>query len=198
MGFFTYTLLAFVLFVFLRQLPSHKLHVLVRNLQEAQTFFASQVEQGIFTGQYAEDYRKRLNELQAQTDALRKIMQRVWPFSPHDFYYMFQGVTKQCYKLTDDVESLRNDMGRTSSYERMRSSYKPMPYLAQPAQLDGYATDTSMSTMSSAAPSAATSPTRSPVSSPSSPPPFSVANSSILPTHYDRRFTTPVKTTHAF
>ncbi|KAL7277641.1 hypothetical protein ACG7TL_008568 [Trametes sanguinea] len=201
MGAFSWILLAIVTFVFLRQLPSHKLHVLVRDLKEAQTFFATQIEEGIMTGKYADDYRAQLNELQVQTDALRKIMQNVWPFSPHDFYYMFSGVTKECYKLRDEVESLRNNIWRTSCYEKMRfDSYKSRPVRSLPTQYasDGYTTDATVSPMPSPSPSAATSPALSPISSPSSPPPFSVANGSILPIYHDRRFTPTMSTSRAF
>ena len=37
-------------------------------------------------------------------------MKSVWPFSYRDFWYMFRGVTKKCYKLRDDVESVRNNI----------------------------------------------------------------------------------------
>ncbi|KAI9059874.1 hypothetical protein FKP32DRAFT_1605787 [Trametes sanguinea] len=201
MGAFSWILLAIVTFVFLRQLPSHKLYVVVRDLQEAQTFFATQVEEGIMTGKYAEDYRTQLNELQVQTDALRKIMQNVWPFSPHDFFYMFRGVTKECYRLRDEVESLRNNIWRTSCHEKMRfDSYKSMPMRSLTTQYanDGYTTDATVSTLPSPLPSAATSPILSPIYSPSSPPPFSVGNGSILPIYHDRRFTNGVKTSCAF
>ncbi|KAI0330381.1 hypothetical protein GY45DRAFT_751624 [Cubamyces sp. BRFM 1775] len=86
------------------------LYVLTQDLQEAQSYFAARVEEGLITGSYADDFRARLNELQTETDKLQRLMKSVWPFSYRDFWYMFRGVTKQCYKLRDDVESVRNNI----------------------------------------------------------------------------------------
>lgn len=62
MGIFSYILLGFILFVFLRQLPSHKLYVLTQDLQEAQSYFSARVEEGLISGSYLDDFRARLNE----------------------------------------------------------------------------------------------------------------------------------------
>ncbi|KAI0365111.1 hypothetical protein BV20DRAFT_982810 [Pilatotrama ljubarskyi] len=127
MGIFWWIILALFLFVFLRQLPSHKLYVLDRDLREAQSYFASRVEEGLLSGKYAEDFRAQLDKLEAQTEVLRRIMESVWPFSYRDFANMFRGVTRQCYKLRDEVEFVRNDIWRTSCQEKLRfDTYKMM------------------------------------------------------------------------
>ncbi|KAI0774932.1 hypothetical protein BD413DRAFT_611916 [Trametes elegans] len=145
MGAFYWIILAIILFVFLRQLPSHKLYVLTQDLQEAQTYFASLLEEGLIGGSYAEDYRKQLNELQKQADELQHIMKDIWPFSYRDFANIFRGVTSRCYKVRDDVEIFRNSIRRTGGYEKLRfDTYKMR---ATPAR--GYSTDASSSSSSS-------------------------------------------------
>ncbi|OJT07904.1 hypothetical protein TRAPUB_1183 [Trametes pubescens] len=62
MGVFSWIILGLLLFVFLRQLPSHKLYILTRDLEEAQTFFATAVEEGLVSGSYADDFRRELNQ----------------------------------------------------------------------------------------------------------------------------------------
>ncbi|KAI0765744.1 hypothetical protein BD413DRAFT_494681 [Trametes elegans] len=145
MGAFSWIMLAIILFVFLRQLPSHKLYVLTQDLQDAQTYFASLMEEGLISGSYAEDYRKQLNELQKQTDELQQIMKGIWPFSYRDFANIFRGVTSRCYKVRYDVEMFRNSIRRTGGYEKLRfDTYKMR---ATPAR--GYSTDDSSSSSSS-------------------------------------------------
>ncbi|KAI0645057.1 hypothetical protein C8Q79DRAFT_969364 [Trametes meyenii] len=145
----------FLLFVFLRQLPSHKLYVLTRDLQEAQSYFASLVEEGVLTGTYAEEYRARLDKLQVQTSALENIMRGIWPFSPRDFYHIFDGVTQQCYKLRDEVEIVRNNIWRTGCHEKLRlNTYKMMKTSAMSTVADVCPVGSS--------PSAATLPSYSP------------------------------------
>lgn len=38
------------------------------------------------------------------------IMKGVWPFSPRDFIHMVDGVTRESYKLRDEVEVVRNNI----------------------------------------------------------------------------------------
>ncbi|KAH9888341.1 hypothetical protein C8Q73DRAFT_794117 [Cubamyces lactineus] len=184
MGIFSYILLGFILFVFLRQLPSHKLYVLTQDLQEAQSYFSARVEEGLISGSYLDDFRARLNELQAETDALQRLMKSVWPFSYRDFWYMFRGVTKKCYKLRDDVESVRNNIWRHSSQEKIRlDMYKTVSPSLRARCPSDYFTDAS----------SPASPTLSPVSSPS-PPRTSCATT--FPTPYispNRRFDASMK-----
>ncbi|KAL1945396.1 hypothetical protein VTO73DRAFT_2247 [Trametes versicolor] len=118
MGVFCWIILGLLLFVYLRQLPSHKLHVLNRDLEEVRSYFTCAVEEGLLSGSYADDYRFELHKLQRETEKLRLIMMDVWPFSPRDFFHMLSGVTKQCYKLCDDIEIFRNKLRGTTSYER--------------------------------------------------------------------------------
>ncbi|KAI0765721.1 hypothetical protein BD413DRAFT_673272 [Trametes elegans] len=125
MGAFSWIMLAIILFIFLRQLPSHKLYVLTRDLQEAQAYFAPLMEEDLISGLYAEDYRKQLNVLQKQTNELQQIMKDILPFVYRDFAHIFRGVKSRCYKVHDDVEMFRNNIRRTGSYEKLRfDTYK--------------------------------------------------------------------------
>ncbi|KAI0669519.1 hypothetical protein C8Q78DRAFT_182167 [Trametes maxima] len=150
MGIILWIILGFLLFVFLRQLPSHKLYVLTRDLQEAQSYFASLVEEGVLTGTYAEEYRARLDKLQVQTGALENIMRGVWPFSPRDFYHIFDGVTQQCYKLRDEVEVVRNSIWRTGCHEKLRfDTYKMINTKALPTPVNAHPVASSASATAS-------------------------------------------------
>ncbi|KAI0629629.1 hypothetical protein C8Q77DRAFT_1141460 [Trametes polyzona] len=146
---FFWFIFGFCVFVFLRQLPSHKLYVLERDLREVQTYYTLRVEEGFLSGAYRADYPQRLSKLQSEADKLRAIMADVWPFSIRDFWHIFDGVTSQCYKLRDQVEVLMRDLKGAIRHEELRSGsygygYRTNPVKPASSDFSAYAMDTSI------------------------------------------------------